>query len=171
MLEFLWHSVSSHSWQWLYSTDFSGEVMVSLLISAFYCLSVLGLKWSEWIEMNLHAAHSYMRLTSADFFLYFNSVSRNIRQGYESLGSGLSPLIFISVLLHSVGYGDGLDDWSNTPTEKSTFTIRGQWMSPSLWRGRWSIRRWRYTDVFQHHSSNQRAINSYTHLCSSHAYI
>lgn len=58
---------------------------------------------------DLHAAHAGLRLTSADFSPYFNSISRNIRHGYESQGSGLSPLIFISVVLFRVSYRDRLD--------------------------------------------------------------
>lgn len=45
---------------------------------------------------DLHAAHAALRLTSADFSPYFNSISRNTRHGYRSRGERRSPLIFIS---------------------------------------------------------------------------
>ena len=79
--------------------------------SCLSLLGVLGSKGSPWavIKRDLHAAHAGLRLTSADFLLYFNSISRNIRHGYESRGSGLSPLIFISAGLFRVSYRDRLD--------------------------------------------------------------
>lgn len=67
--------------------------------------------------MDLHAAHAGLRLTSADFWVEFTSVSRNTRHSYESPRSGLSSLIFIStVLLSHLKKQPGLSKVTNERT-------------------------------------------------------
>lgn len=75
------------------------------------------------IIRDLHAAHGGLRLTSADFLLYFNSISRNKRHDYVSLGSRLLPLLFISVVLHSESaIGTDCFSKSNILTDKTNIS-------------------------------------------------
>lgn len=98
-------------------------MVLSYCCCFFCCLSVL-----EVIKGHYqHAAHAGLRLTSADFLLYFNSISRNKRHGYGSLGSSLSPLLFINGVLHS---GSAIEPDSLKVIQH--FSIRGQQMDFSL---------------------------------------
>lgn len=137
-------------------------MVLSCCCCFFCCLSVL-----EVIKGHYqHAAHAGLRLTSADFLLYFNSISRNKRHGYGSLGSSLSPLLFINGVLHS---GSAIEPDSLKVIQH--FCIRGQQMDFSLHCNKTKVRffqtEWPWKEMKERWEDGVQGFVSAPHFCAA----